>query len=79
MNKKSSASDFIFNALNAMVMLIVCIATFYPFIYMIMLSLSGGDTYGRIMLWPHGFTTLAYDLMLNKVRFLDSLAISVIR
>ncbi len=79
MNKKSNAGDYLFNALNAIVMVIVCLATFYPFIYMIMLSFSGGDTYGRILLWPHGFTTLAYDLMLNKVKFLDSLTISVIR
>ena len=72
-------NEIAFRVGNTLIMTLVSIVTFYPFIYMLMLSFSGGDTFGRILLWPSGFTTVAYQIMINKLKFMDGMAVSAAR
>lgn len=78
-NGGSRLSESIFRIVLGIVMVLVLFVTMYPFIYMLMLSLSSGITYGKMLFWPQGFTVIAYELMISKVKFLDSAMVSVIR
>lgn len=69
----------IFRAILGIVMTLVLFITMYPFVYMLMLSLSSGIVYGKMLLWPQGFSLVAYHLMITKVKFLDSAVVSIIR
>jgi putative aldouronate transport system permease protein len=60
-------------------MFFIVLATFYPFYYMLMLSLSGGETYAKVLLVPSGPTISAYDLMINNIKFFESAFISFLR
>ncbi|TBL69098.1 carbohydrate ABC transporter permease [Paenibacillus thalictri] len=77
--QKSGMSDAVFNLVNFLIMLTVVIATFYPFVYMILLSLSSGNTYAKILLVPLGFSFKAYESIFTQVNYLDGLKISVAR
>ena len=79
MKYKKTAGDYIFITLSTLIMAIACIITFYPFIYMLMLSFSSGTVYGKVLLWPHDFDTTGYYLMVTKVKFFSGLLVSVLR
>ena len=64
----------IFNIVNVIILLGVVVATLYPFIYMISVSLSK-DIYvlrGEVWLWPKGFNLEMYKLVLNDPRILTA-------
>jgi putative aldouronate transport system permease protein len=54
-----------FNVINAIVMIIVCIATLYPFLFVTAASLSNPVfiAQGKVGIIPQGFTTLAYKMV----------------
>lgn len=76
---KTKVSNGSFHFVNALIMIVISCITFYPFVYMVMLSLSGGDTFGRLLIYPIGFTTLSYELMLYRLNFMDGLIVSIAR
>jgi len=60
----------IFQTVNTLILLCVVVATLYPFLYMIAVSLSG-NLYvlrGEVWLWPKGFNLAMYELVLNDPR-----------
>ncbi len=77
--RKIDAGEIVFRIITVILIGLVLIMTVYPFIYMVMLSLSSGGTYGKLLLWPSNFSLTAYDLMINKVKFLDGAKISISR
>ena len=79
MTRKIDIGDIIFRIVLALIVGFVLIITVYPFIYMVMLSFSSGGTYGKVLLWTSNFTTTAYDLMINKVKFLSGAKVSLAR
>ena len=79
MKKKMDIGEIVFKVVSTLLVVFVLVLTVYPFIYMVMLSLSSGGTYGKLLLWPSNFSTTAYNLMINKVKFLDGAKISFAR
>ena len=77
--EKRTVGNVLFHCVNALIMGIVLFTTLYPFIYMVMRSFSSGSTYGKFLLWPSGFTTVAYRMMILKVSFFDGALVSVAR
>lgn len=74
-----SLNDKIFNVLNYLLMLIVVIATFYPFLYMILLSFSSENTFAKILVLPLGFSFKAYESLFTQVNYLDGFKVSIAR
>lgn len=57
----------LFGIVNMIIMLGVIVATLYPFLYMLAVSLSG-DAYvmrGEVTLWPKGFNLKMYELVFS--------------
>lgn len=71
--------NLIFDIFAFVVMFSVFVCTFYPFIYMIMRSFSSGNVYGKVLIWPYNFTPLTYQILFEKVDFMISLPISILR
>lgn len=69
-------ANVFFRICNTIIMLIVAVVTIYPFIYMLMLSLSSGSTYAKLLIWPIGITSKAYELVFTKIKFMDGFFIS---
>ena len=79
MKKKVDIGEIVFRFVMIILITTVLITTVYPFIYMVMLSFSSGGTYGKLLLWPSNFSTVAYSLMINKVKFLSGARVSFAR
>jgi len=78
-NVKMSLLDRGFNIFNFLIMLIVVIITFYPFIYIVMLSMSSGDVYGKLLFAPVGFTLKGYIACLESSNMLHGFMVSIAR
>lgn len=67
MNKiKRSISERVFEKANIIFMCIMCVVMIYPMIHVLCASFSSPaimSGYKGILLWPKGFTTVAYQLM----------------
>lgn len=74
-----SKSDKIFNVINYIILAIIGLATLYPFINILAVSLSnpGQVAAGNVTLFPKEFTSIAYKLVMNNPRFWNALKISV--
>ena len=79
MTYRVTPNDVIFRFFNTLLLAVISFITFYPFIYMVMLSLSSGNVIGRFLLWPINFDITPYRLMLDQPGFFDALRISVMR
>lgn len=68
MKKKSGVFDFV----NVLMMIGLMAITLYPFWYMISVSLSGDYFLIRneVTLWPKGFTTQWYEMVINDGRII---------
>ena len=69
MKMKKSASEHAFDLLNGLFMIALIFATLYPFIYVLMASLSnpGQLTAHRgLLFWPTGFSWESYKLVLSN-------------
>ena len=71
--------EIAFSILLVVIMLFVVIVCFYPFVYMVMLSLSSGDVYGKALMWPVNFSSLAYSMIADKLDFFSNIWVSVLR
>ncbi|MBD2865509.1 carbohydrate ABC transporter permease [Paenibacillus oceani] len=60
----------VFDAVNVLLMLLVMIVTVYPFVYMIAVSFSDQVSVmkGSVFLWPKGFNTDMYRIVLTDPR-----------
>ncbi|MDF2661805.1 MAG: sugar transporter permease [Paenibacillus sp.] len=60
----------VFDAVNVLLMLLVMIVTVYPFVYMIAVSFSDQVSVmkGSVYLWPKGFNTDMYRIVLTDPR-----------
>lgn len=77
--RKIGGGEIFFHALLVIIMLFVTLVCLYPFIYMLMLSFSSGDIYGKALLMPIGFTTAAYEMITTKLDFFSNIWVSVLR
>ena len=79
MTYKLTAGDVVFRVFNTLLMFILGFITFYPFVYMVMLSFSSGSVIGRFLIWPINFDLTPYRMLLNQPNFFSSLRISIMR
>ena len=79
MRHKKGFGEIIFDILLVFVMVFVTIVCFYPFLYMLMLSFSSGDVYGKALLVPVGFSTAAYQMIATELDFFSNIWVSVLR
>ncbi len=61
-------SSWLFDRLNIILMLLIVVATLYPFYYITIVSLSNGNAVlrGEVSLWPVGFTLESYRLVFDN-------------
>ncbi|MDF2922350.1 MAG: sugar transporter permease [Paenibacillaceae bacterium] len=70
---KEPLSSRLFDATNAIVLLLLVVATVYPFYYVLMASLSDSDSLisqRGLLLWPMGFNLDAYDRVMANPNIL---------
>jgi len=72
-------SDLLFHGFNYTLCVLIIIITFYPFYYMVMLSISGGDTYAKILLWPINLSFRAYSSLYSVANVGRGAFVSVAR
>ncbi|MFD2083451.1 putative aldouronate transport system permease protein [Actinopolymorpha cephalotaxi] len=67
------------SVLKVLVLAFTVVVTLYPFIYVIAVSLSNPKVYtpGDLLLWPKGFTTAAYQLIMAGQTVPRALVVSV--
>ncbi len=70
----------VFDALNVLLLILVVLATLYPFYYITVLSLSNGNAVlrGEVRLWPVGFTLDSYRLVFENPAVPQSLKNSLL-
>lgn len=76
-----TAEDHVINAVIAVVLAAVFIATVYPFYYVLIMSFNNGNDAmrGGIYLWPRVFTMENYGQFLNDAKWISAIFISVAR
>lgn len=65
--KKRSAEDMVLDGSIGVILILLCVATLYPFWYVVVVSLSspaGIAKSGGFMLWPQGFNLNAYKAVI---------------
>ncbi|MEN6314224.1 MAG: carbohydrate ABC transporter permease [Clostridiaceae bacterium] len=66
---KRRPSDVIFDSFNYFILLILLLVTFYPFLYIVVASLSDPLKVlqsGSILLWPRGFNIGSYEMVFRN-------------
>lgn len=63
-----SIQDKVFDSINLIVLTLVTAVVLYPLIFVVSASLSDPDAVntGKVILWPRGITTEAYELVLKE-------------
>ena len=71
---KESTGYIVFKWFNTLIMVLVCIATLYPFLYLVAQSFSSEEaiTLGKVNLLPIGFNIETYKSVLAKGEFMHS-------
>ncbi|MBR4791851.1 MAG: carbohydrate ABC transporter permease [Treponema sp.] len=71
---KETTGYLIFKVFNTLIMILVCIATLYPFLYLVAQSLSSEQAIimGKVSLFPVDFNITTYKSVLEKGDFLRS-------
>ncbi len=69
----------VFHGFNYSLMVLLCVAFLYPFVYTIAISLSspGAIVTGKVWLFPVGFTTAAYQALLRDRLMIASFVFTV--
>jgi len=78
-NYDNSLSSRAFDAVNVVLMLLLAVATLYPFYYMTIVSLSDGRAVlrGEVAFWPVGLTLDSYFLVFKNDAILTGLVNSI--
>ncbi|MFD0714502.1 carbohydrate ABC transporter permease [Paenibacillus sp. GCM10027626] len=68
-----------FNGINALLLVIIALTMFFPFLYIFTISFSSIESYlsNELLLWPEKFVTDAYRHILSNDRFIHSLGVTV--
>ena len=71
---RESTGYLIFKVVNTVIMLFVCVATLYPFLYLVAQSFSSEQAIimGKVTLFPVGFNIATYKSVLEKGDFILS-------
>lgn len=71
---KETTGYLVFKVFNTLIMILVCIATLYPFLYLVAQSLSSEQAIimGKVSLFPVDFNITTYKSVLEKGDFLRS-------
>ncbi len=71
---RESSGYIIFKVFNTLIMLLVCAATLYPFLYLVAQSFSSEEAIimGKVSLFPVDFNITTYKSVLEKGEFLRS-------
>ncbi len=71
---KESSGYIVFKWFNTIIMILVCMATLYPFLYLVAQSFSSEEaiTLGKVNLIPIGFNLETYKSVLAKGEFMHS-------
>ena len=71
---RESTGYLVFKWFNTIIMLLVCVATLYPFLYLVAQSFSSEEaiTLGKVSLLPVGFNLETYKSVLEKGEFMHS-------
>lgn len=77
---KESTGYIVFKWFNTIIMILVCIATLYPFLYLVAQSFSSEEaiTLGKVNLIPIGFNLETYKSVFEKGEFMRSYKNTVI-
>jgi putative aldouronate transport system permease protein len=67
MKVKGDRGDILFNLIIYSVLILVCIVTLYPFIYVLAVSVSsvGSVQRNEVFLWPRGWNMAAFQTVMN--------------
>ena len=81
MRRKKTVGDIILDIMVLLTMLLVLIATLYPFLNSLALSFNNADdtTRGGITIWPRIFTTRNYELIFANSKIYKAYSITVLR
>ena len=76
---KESPKEKVFNVFNIILLLLLAIVFAYPFWYLFIISLNGGEDAirGGIFLWPRVFTLSNYEYILNDNSTIRAFLVSV--
>ena len=77
---KKSFGERVFHFVNSMLLVLLCCLCLIPLFYILATSLSSGSAIdaGKVFLWPIGFTTAAYRVLLNTSNLLRYFSNSVL-
>ena len=77
---KESTAYIVFKWINTVIMIFICAATLYPFLYLVAQSFSSEEaiTLGKVNLFPIGFNVNTYKSVLAKGDFMHSYKNTVI-
>ena len=77
---KESSGYIVFKWFNTLIMILVCIVTLYPFLYLVAQSFSSEEaiTLGKVNLIPIGFNFETYKSVFAKGEFMHSYKNTVI-
>jgi len=79
--RKLTVGDWIFNTVNVILMLIIVVATLYPFLNAFAISLNDADdtTRGGITIYPRVFTLRNYELIFENPKIYTAYMITISR
>ena len=71
---RETAGYIVFKWFNTLIMILVCIVTLYPFLYLVAQSFSSEEaiTLGKVTLFPIGFNIQTYKSVLAKGEFMHA-------
>lgn len=80
LKRKIQASDFAFNFVNFFFLILLLIATVYPFYYILIYSISDSfEAQKGVFLWPAGFSLESYKASFQLKGLTDAAIVSVLR
>ncbi len=80
MNRKTHG-EMVFNAINTVIMIVICFLTLYPVWYILVHSFNEGkdSLLGGVFWWPRSFTLENYKAVFKNAEIVDAFTITVLR
>lgn len=78
---RETTGEKLFRVVNSIIMILICVATLYPYLNQLAISLNDGmdSMRGGITIWPREFTLENYKAVLNNSDFSSAFLLSVSR